>query len=257
MRRDAGLVGEVVAGARRTRRGARPPAPRSRAPCARVQAYGLGCARDHRGGVARPRLAAARAARAPGAAPGLRRAPRRRRRGGARTAGAVLALDLARRASQACSRPRSRARCSTTPARDGLVVAVWAFIGGGLYGALVFWLGGALVYGAARALGGPGQLPARAAPRRLRLRRRSRCRCSSVWPIGARGLRRRPVPLAAAPTRDRRRVLAGLVDRVRRLGARAARARRSRACTAGRGRAARDGRRSRRLPRRATRARVR
>src|SRR5262245_2266522 len=42
------------------------------------------------------------------------------------------------------------------PTRDGLVVAVWAFIGGGLYGGLVFWLGGALVYGAAYALGGLG-----------------------------------------------------------------------------------------------------
>jgi hypothetical protein len=42
------------------------------------------------------------------------------------------------------------------PARDGLVVAVWAFIGGGLYGALVFWLGGAFVHGASRALGGQG-----------------------------------------------------------------------------------------------------
>jgi len=41
-------------------------------------------------------------------------------------------------------------------ARDGLVVAVWAFIGGGLYGALVFWLGGALVHGASQALGGQG-----------------------------------------------------------------------------------------------------
>jgi hypothetical protein len=41
-------------------------------------------------------------------------------------------------------------------ARDGLVVAVWAFIAGGLQGALVFWLGGALVYGAALALGGQG-----------------------------------------------------------------------------------------------------
>jgi hypothetical protein len=41
-------------------------------------------------------------------------------------------------------------------ARDGLVVAVWAFIGGGLYGALVFWLGGALVHGASHALGGQG-----------------------------------------------------------------------------------------------------
>jgi hypothetical protein len=42
------------------------------------------------------------------------------------------------------------------PARDGLVVAVWAFIGGGLYGTLGYWLLGALVYAAARALGGQG-----------------------------------------------------------------------------------------------------
>jgi hypothetical protein len=42
------------------------------------------------------------------------------------------------------------------PVRDGLVVAVWAFIGGGIYGALVFWLGGALVHGASHALGGQG-----------------------------------------------------------------------------------------------------
>jgi hypothetical protein len=42
------------------------------------------------------------------------------------------------------------------PLRDGLVVAVWAFIGGGLYGGLVFWGGGALVHGASQALGGQG-----------------------------------------------------------------------------------------------------
>ena len=42
------------------------------------------------------------------------------------------------------------------PTRDGLVVAVWAFIGGGLYGALGFWLGGALLYAASRAFGGQG-----------------------------------------------------------------------------------------------------
>jgi hypothetical protein len=40
--------------------------------------------------------------------------------------------------------------------RDGLVVAVWAFIGGGLYGGLAFWLGGGLVHGASHALGGQG-----------------------------------------------------------------------------------------------------
>jgi len=42
------------------------------------------------------------------------------------------------------------------PQRDGLVLAVWAFIGGGIYGALAFWLGGALVHGASHALGGQG-----------------------------------------------------------------------------------------------------
>jgi hypothetical protein len=42
------------------------------------------------------------------------------------------------------------------PARDGLVVAVWAFIGGGIYAAFVLWVGGALVHGALRALGGHG-----------------------------------------------------------------------------------------------------
>jgi hypothetical protein len=42
------------------------------------------------------------------------------------------------------------------PTRDGLVVAVWAFIGGGIYGGLAFWLGGALLHGASHALGGQG-----------------------------------------------------------------------------------------------------
>jgi len=42
------------------------------------------------------------------------------------------------------------------PARDGLVVAVWAFIGGGLYGGLAYWLGGAFVHGASHLLGGQG-----------------------------------------------------------------------------------------------------
>jgi hypothetical protein len=41
-------------------------------------------------------------------------------------------------------------------ARDGIVVAIWAFIGGGIYGAGVFWLGGALLHGASHALGGQG-----------------------------------------------------------------------------------------------------
>ncbi len=42
------------------------------------------------------------------------------------------------------------------PATDGLVVAVWAFVGGFLYGAAGFWLGGALLHRASQALGGQG-----------------------------------------------------------------------------------------------------
>jgi hypothetical protein len=67
--------------------------------------------------------------------------------------------------------------------RDGLVVAVWAFIGGGSYGALAFWLGGALLYGASRALGGQGSyrrarhvVAFAAAPIALSL--------LLVWPVG-------------------------------------------------------------------------
>jgi hypothetical protein len=40
------------------------------------------------------------------------------------------------------------------PSFDGLTVAVWAFLGGAIYGLLVYWLGGALVYGAGSLLGG-------------------------------------------------------------------------------------------------------
>jgi hypothetical protein len=42
------------------------------------------------------------------------------------------------------------------PDRDGLVVAVIAFLGGGFYGMLVYWLGGAVLHGASHALGGQG-----------------------------------------------------------------------------------------------------
>jgi hypothetical protein len=42
------------------------------------------------------------------------------------------------------------------PALDGLLVAVWAFIGGGIYGAAIYWLGGALLYGTLQALGSQG-----------------------------------------------------------------------------------------------------
>jgi len=69
------------------------------------------------------------------------------------------------------------------PARDGLVVAVIAFLGGGFYGTFVYWLGGALVHGASRALGGQGSyrrarhvVAFAAAPTALSL--------LLVWPLG-------------------------------------------------------------------------
>jgi hypothetical protein len=39
---------------------------------------------------------------------------------------------------------------------DALDVAVWTFLGGAVYGGVVYWLGGALVHAASRALGGDG-----------------------------------------------------------------------------------------------------
>lgn len=42
------------------------------------------------------------------------------------------------------------------PAIDGLLVAVWAFIGGGLYGAAAYWLGGTALYAASYRLGSRG-----------------------------------------------------------------------------------------------------
>lgn len=42
------------------------------------------------------------------------------------------------------------------PDVDGLLVAVWAFLGGSIYGVAAYWLVGALLYGAAYAFGGLG-----------------------------------------------------------------------------------------------------
>jgi hypothetical protein len=39
---------------------------------------------------------------------------------------------------------------------DGLLVAVWAFLAGGLYGAFGYWIAGAFLYGGSRALGSQG-----------------------------------------------------------------------------------------------------
>lgn len=69
------------------------------------------------------------------------------------------------------------------PERDGLVVAVWAFVGGGFYAAVGYWLLGALVYGAARIFGGQGSyrrarhlVGFAAAPAALSL--------LTLWPVG-------------------------------------------------------------------------
>ena len=42
------------------------------------------------------------------------------------------------------------------PELDGLLVAVWAFLGGGVYGLVAYWLLGAFLYGASQAFGGMG-----------------------------------------------------------------------------------------------------
>ena len=39
------------------------------------------------------------------------------------------------------------------PDYDGLSVAVWTFLGGGIYALLAYWLGGGLLYGAGKLLG--------------------------------------------------------------------------------------------------------
>lgn len=42
------------------------------------------------------------------------------------------------------------------PSFDGIVVAVWAFLGGSVYGIAAYWIVGGLLYGSAYALGGLG-----------------------------------------------------------------------------------------------------
>jgi hypothetical protein len=42
------------------------------------------------------------------------------------------------------------------PELDGLLVAVWAFLGGSLYGAVAYWVLGAFLYGSSQAFGGLG-----------------------------------------------------------------------------------------------------
>ncbi|MHB8641684.1 MAG: Yip1 family protein [Gaiellaceae bacterium] len=67
----------------------------------------------------------------------------------------VLALLLLAGAAAVLASPVARTLLDD-PARDGVIVAVWAFFGGLVYGVSGFWLGGALVHAASRALGGQG-----------------------------------------------------------------------------------------------------
>jgi hypothetical protein len=47
-------------------------------------------------------------------------------------------------------------RLSDDPSFDGISVAVWAFLGGGIYALAVYWLGGALLHASGLALGSEG-----------------------------------------------------------------------------------------------------
>ena len=67
----------------------------------------------------------------------------------------VLALLLLAGIAAVLAAPVARTLLDD-PARDGLIVAVWAFFGGLVYGVAGYWLVGALVYAASRVLGGQG-----------------------------------------------------------------------------------------------------
>jgi hypothetical protein len=47
-------------------------------------------------------------------------------------------------------------RLSDDPTFDGLAVAVWAFLGGAIYGLIVYWLGGVFLFVAGNLLGSNG-----------------------------------------------------------------------------------------------------
>ena len=197
-------------------------------------------------------LVAAAAARAPAAAAGVRRASRRplRVRRRPRRAGA---RDRPARGDRARARDRRQpGTCWTTGDYDGLLVAVWAFLAGSLYGGFGYWRSARSSTAACRLLGSQGSfrrsrhvLAFAAVPIALSL---------VLWPVKLARLRRGCVP-ERRPRRGRRR------RRVRRprlaflaLGGRAARDRRARGARLDVGPLAR-GLRTR--PRRAGRARAR
>ncbi len=82
---------------------------------------------------------------------------------------------------------------------DGLLVAIWAFLAGSIYGAFGYFAFGALLHGGVKALGSQGSY--RRARHVLRLRRRARSRCRSFSGRSSwRSTARRSSAAAAATT---------------------------------------------------------
>ena len=94
----------------------------------------------------------------------------------------VLADRAASPASPACSRPTTAAHLLDDGDYDGVLVAVWAFLAGGIYGAFGVLRARRAALRRREVLGSQGTLP----PRRGTCSRsppcRSRCR-SSLWPV--------------------------------------------------------------------------
>ena len=105
---------------------------------------------------ARAKLVAARAGRARRAARRLRLAPGRLGRGGRGAAGADHRDRRARGNRRGARDVPLRATLLNDPSISVSLIPVWAFLGGMFYAVAVYWLGGGLLFGAARRLGGLG-----------------------------------------------------------------------------------------------------
>ena len=116
------------------------------------------------------RLVAADAARPAAAAAGVRRAARRQQASRSATARSRCSRSCCSPASRACSRPRPRGACSTTATTTRVLVAIWAFIAGGIYGAFGYFAVGALLHARREGARLAGHLSPRAARARVRLR---------------------------------------------------------------------------------------
>ena len=135
---------------------------------------------------------AADAARAAAAAAGVRRASRRPTPSPSPTAPSPCSRSSCSRGSRSSSRPRQPRTCSTTNDYDGLLVAIWAFLAGSLYGGFGYWSAGAFLYGGVTSARLGRELQALAA--RPRVRRRSDRALARALAGQARRLRRGLVP---------------------------------------------------------------